>query len=275
VPSGYPATTSVYVAESIKRLSRNISAPALRYDGATVTAGELLASVHRYARALFGIGIRRSSLLALLAPNCPAALAVRYAANLIAAATTFLSVTASSAAQAELLGLTAPDLLVVFPETAKLVPVDGGIGVASAGGGVAGSGRGHSMRWPRAQATEWFACAARPDDLGVVISSGGSTGVLKGSWRTFAAYAAIVDVLSSAERRQLVNGRLAYLSQVLVDMTLLGGGTVVLRDGFDPADTLGIIQRERITDLFLVEPQLLSSWTTRTSRGGISRRCAA
>ncbi|WP_420891856.1 AMP-binding protein [Methylobacterium radiotolerans] len=122
MPSGYPATTSVYVAESIKRLSRNISAPALRYDGATVTAGELLASVHRYARALFGIGIRRSSLLALLAPNCPAALAVRYAANLIAAATTFLSVTASSAAQAELLGLTAPDLLVVFPETAKLVP---------------------------------------------------------------------------------------------------------------------------------------------------------
>jgi fatty-acyl-CoA synthase len=255
VTSGNPAATLVYVAKLIERLNRNISAPALRYDDATITGGELLAFVHRYARALSGIGIGRNSLLALLAPNCPAALAVRYAANLIGAATTYLSVPASSAAQAELLRLTAPDLLVVFPETAKLVPVDGGITVASVGGGVAGS----SLRLDalaEGQVTDPVACAARPDDLGVVVSSGGSTGVPKGSWRTFAAYTAMVDVPSSADRRQLVNGRLAYLSQVLVDITLLGGGTVVLRDGFDPADTLGIIERERITDLFLVEPQL-------------------
>jgi fatty-acyl-CoA synthase len=61
---------------------------------------------------------------------------------------------------------------------------------------------------------------------------------------------------SPADRRQLVNGKLAYLSQVLVDTTLLGGGTVVLRDSFDADDTLAAIEDERITDLFLVEPQL-------------------
>jgi fatty-acyl-CoA synthase len=66
----------------------------------------------------------------------------------------------------------------------------------------------------------------------------------------------MVDVHSRPDRRQLVNGRLAYLSQVLVDVTLLGGGFVVLRDAFDPTDTLAQIEQQRITDLFLVEPQL-------------------
>jgi fatty-acyl-CoA synthase len=57
-------------------------------------------------------------------------------------------------------------------------------------------------------------------------------------------------------RRQLANGKLAYLTQVLVDSTLLGGGTVILQDRFDAAATLAAIETERITDLFLVEPQL-------------------
>jgi fatty-acyl-CoA synthase len=90
----------------------------------------------------------------------------------------------------------------------------------------------------------------------VILSSGGTTGVPKGSCRSFAAYGAMVVNPSPADRRQLVNGKLAYLSQVLVDTTLLGGGTVVLHDSFDAGGTLAAIADERITDLFLVEPQL-------------------
>ena len=97
---------------------------------------------------------------------------------------------------------------------------------------------------------------AKPDDLAVIVSSGGTTGVPKGSWRDFAAYTTMVHAPSPADRRQLVNGHLAYLSQVLVDVTLLGGGFVVLENSYDPADTLAQIEAERITDLFLVEPQL-------------------
>ena len=41
-----------------------------------------------------------------------------------------------------------------------------------------------------------------------------------------------------------------------MDSTLLGGGTVILQDQFDAAATLAAIETERITDLFLVEPQL-------------------
>jgi fatty-acyl-CoA synthase len=45
---------------------------------------------------------------------------------------------------------------------------------------------------------------------------------------------------------------------VLVDVTLIGGGTVVLDAHFDAARTLAMIEAERITDLFLVEPQLFA-----------------
>lgn len=249
------ATEAVYVAKLIDRLSQAPSAEVLRLGNETITGGELRASIYRYARALAGNGIGRGSLLALLAPNHPAALAVRYAANLIGAASTYLPVPASAPARAELLLRTAPDLLVVFPETAGLVPVGARVKIAAVGEGIPAA----ALRLDElasGQSTPPVACSARPQDLGIVVSSGGSTGVPKGSWRTFAAYTAMVDVPSPPDRRQLVNGRLAYLSQVLVDITLLGGGSVVLQDGFDPAATLDAIERERITDLFLVEPQL-------------------
>jgi acyl-CoA synthetase (AMP-forming)/AMP-acid ligase II len=106
------------------------------------------------------------------------------------------------------------------------------------------------------QSSAPMASLARPDDLAVVGSSGGTTGVPKGSCRSFVAYSAMAHAPSPPDRRQLINGPLAYLSQVLVDMTLLGGGTVVLEQSFDAAGTLATVERERITDLVLVEPQL-------------------
>ena len=66
----------------------------------------------------------------------------------------------------------------------------------------------------------------------------------------------MVGATSPRDRIQLINGPLAYLSQVLVDIALLGGGRVVFRDAYEASDTLATIEAERITDLFLVEPQL-------------------
>jgi fatty-acyl-CoA synthase len=94
------------------------------------------------------------------------------------------------------------------------------------------------------------------DDLAAIASSGGSTGAPKGSCRSFAAYTAMVSATSRRDRIQLINGPLAYLSQVLADITLLGGVCVVFREAYDAADTLATIEVEKITDLFLVEPQL-------------------
>ena len=265
-------TGTLYIASLIARLSRSGHAPVLRYQGRDTTAAELLAAIFRYARALADISIERGSLVAQFAPNCPDALAIRYAANLLGAAAVYLSAPPSPERRAELLAQIDPELLVLFPETAHLLPGRVKIRVAAVGAAWSGA----SLRLDElaaAQTGDPVPSLALPGDLAVIVSSGGTTGVPKGSWRDFAAYTAMVDAPSPADRRQLVNGHLAYLSQVLVDITLLGGGSVVLEDAYEAADTLATIEAERITDLFLVEPQLFEVMDHPISRVGTCRRC--
>ena len=115
---------------------------------------------------------------------------------------------------------------------------------------------------------------ARTGDLAVVISSGGTTGVPKGSVRDFGAWTASVVVPSPADRRQLANGNLAYLPQLLVDITLLGGGTVVLQDGFDAAARSRPSKPSRSPTCSLSSRSCSSSWTIPTSVGATCAPCA-
>ncbi|MDR5881716.1 AMP-binding protein [Caballeronia sp. LZ032] len=245
-----------YVEILLDQLLQHAGRPVLRYRDTDIDGRTLRASIFRHARALETFGIGRGSLVALFAPNCPDALAIHYAANLLGAASMFLPAAASVDDRAALLKRIRPALLVAFAETAHLVPEDVGVRVVHVGTGLA------SMRLDFRAALQSAAplpSRARPCDLAMVASSGGSTGVPKASLRSFAAYSAMVGATPAPQRRQLVNGALAYLSQVLVDQTLTGGGTVILRPGFDAADTLATIEAERITDLLLVEPQLFET----------------
>lgn len=249
------AADDSYIARLIVSLTRMGDEIALQRKGKATTANEFLQTIFRFARALAAIGIERGGLVALYAPNSVEAIAVRYAANLLGAATSYLSVPVSAERRAEYLRLIEPDLLVLFPETAYLVPGEVTVPIAAVGGDLPGA----SLRLDeRAEVLGGnpLPSLARPDDIAVIISSGGTTGPPKGSWRSFAAYTALVSTPSAHGRRQLINAPLAYLSQVLVDVTLLGGGVVVLEDSYDPASTLASIEAERITDLFLVEPQM-------------------
>jgi fatty-acyl-CoA synthase len=254
------APAAPYVDLMTGRLAVKGAETVLRYQRRDISAAELQASIYRYARALAGLGIGRGDLVALFATNSPDAIAIRYASHLAGAATVYLSVPPEPRRRADLVAQMDPQLLVVFPETENLLvpallPTGFTVLVAAVGGDLAAA----HVRLDELAAAEPDApltSLARPEDLAVIISSGGTTGVPKGSFRSFAAYGAMVINPSPADRRQLVNGKLAYLSQVLVDTTLLGGGTVILHDSFDADDTLAAIEDERITDLFLVEPQL-------------------
>lgn len=247
-------TTATYIEALVECLARRGSAPVLRAGGRDTSAEDLLSAIHRHARALASLGIGRGSLVALLAPNRPDALAIRYAASLLGAGSVFLSAPPAQESRAGLIAQMAPSLLVVFRDTAPLIPPEAAVPLATVGMAIDGAVRLDHLAARKSDAP--LSCAARPDDLGVIVSSGGTTGVPHGSWRSFAGYGALIAAPSPPHRRQLVNGPLAYLSQTLVDATLLAGGSVVLRDGFDVADTLATIERERITHLFLVEPQL-------------------
>lgn len=242
---------TTYIEDLVTVLDGAGDRPVLRHEGADTTAAELLAAIHRYARVLDGWGLGRGDLVASLAPNRPDSLAVRYAAHLLGAAAVYLSVPPDPDIRARMIAQFDPRLVVVFPETADLLP---GVSAPVASvGAVPGVRR---LDTPTSAAP--MACRARPEDFAVVVSSGGTTGVPKGSRRDFASYSRMVATTSGPERRQLANGKLAYLTQVLVDQTLLGGGTVVLQDGYEAVATLEAIERERITDLFLVEPQLFA-----------------
>ncbi len=233
--------------------------PVIRYEGTNVTGRALRSAIYRYARALEALGVDRGSLVALFAPNRPEAIAIRYAANLIGAAAIYLPALADADRRAALLARMAPALLVVFPETARLLPdtpATTPLRVMQVGFGNAAT---RLDVLANAQPDRPLQGRNTPDELAVIVSSGGTTGVPKCSCRSFAAWSALVKAPRDEQRRQLVNGPLAYLSQVLVDTTLGAGGTVVLERRYNPAATLAAIEVERITDLLLVEPQLFET----------------
>jgi fatty-acyl-CoA synthase len=91
--------------------------------------------------------------------------------------------------RADLLTQIDPDLLVLFRETVHLV-AEVPMRVASVGADVAGSPRLETLA--ASQLSEPMGSQARLDDLAVIITSGRTTAVPKGSWRTFAAYTAMV-----------------------------------------------------------------------------------
>lgn len=206
-PSAPHRSAGTYVDTLLDVLARGGRRPVLTWRDRDVTALDLSRSIARYARALDAMGIGRGSLVALFAPNEPDALAVRYAAHALGAAAMYLPDGSSSQQRAELLADIDPQLLVVFASTAHLVPATRAP-IVSIGGEI-----GHALLrlddLAAVQSSDPVPSTARRQDLAVVIASGGTTGVPKGSTRTFAAYDAMVEGPGRPERRQLANGALA------------------------------------------------------------------
>jgi fatty-acyl-CoA synthase len=245
----------IYIGRLLQALQRAGRSAVLRYRDEHFSGDALRALVFQYARVLRGLGIGRGSLLGMFAPNRPDAIAVRYAAHVLGAATVYLSKPSAEDQRRALVELMAPDLLVFFPETIGCLGQSVSVPFATIGIDQVGS-RGRLDVLVASASTDPLDVSACANDLAVVSSSGGSTGMPKGSCRSFAAYSAMVSAPSPRDRIQLINGPLAYLSQVLVDITLLGAGCVVLHETFEASDTLAAIESGKITDLFLVEPQL-------------------
>jgi fatty-acyl-CoA synthase len=245
----------VYIVKLLCELRRAGRSTVVRYRDESLSGEALLALIFQYARVLRDLGIRRGNLLGMFAPNRPKAIAIRYAAHVLGAATVYLSVPPTQAQRRALVEQIAPDLLVAFPETIRHLDQRVGMPFVTVGVDQIGS-RGRLDILAASASVSSIGVSAGSKDLAVVSSSGGSTGVPKGSCRDFATYTAMVSATSPKDRIQLINGPLAYLSQVLVDITLLGGGRVVLREAYEATDTLATIEAEKITDLFLVEPQL-------------------
>jgi fatty-acyl-CoA synthase len=250
-----PIEDQIYIHRLLGQLQRAGRSTVLRYRDDDISGDTLRTWIFRYARVLRDLGIGPGTLLGLFAPNRPEALAARHAAHVLGAATVYLSNPATEGQRQALIKHMAPDLLVLFPETIRYLDQRADVPFVTVGMDRAAS-RGRLDALAASAAADPIPVSADVNDLAVISSSGGSTGVPKGGCRSFAAYTAMVSAASPRDRIQLINGPLAYLSQVLVDITLLGGGRVVFRDAYEAVDTLAVIEAEKITDLFLVEPQL-------------------
>src|SRR6478609_2639091 len=140
---------SLYIERLMQRLQASGNRTCLRHNGRDIAAGDFLNHIYRYARTLDGLQISGGDVVALLAPNHPDALALRYAAHLIGAGATFLSIPSALEDRAELIRTVDPKLLIVFPETHSFVPP--GTAVPLVG---VGPGSGDRMRLNEAAADQ-------------------------------------------------------------------------------------------------------------------------
>jgi fatty-acyl-CoA synthase len=245
----HPTQHGAFVAPSVlARAAASPEADLLSDRARTVTGAELRDLVRRLAGGLAARGVGHGDVIAILPTTSVEAVAVRYAAALIGAATAYCPPDSPerAAAFAHEVGAT---VAVVLPETryaARLLREH--LTVLTLGDLL------RSMPAP-------LPAQGDPHALGWLVSSGGTTGQARASRRSFAEWARCVSGPVDTGRRQLVCTSLVHVGQVLVDQTLLGGGAVVLRDqgtsgDIDAAEVLQTIEAERITHLCLVEPQL-------------------
>ncbi|MFB7616290.1 class I adenylate-forming enzyme family protein [Kitasatospora sp. NPDC056181] len=267
-----------YVDGILATLLRQPERPALvGADGRTVTAGALHDEVRATAAGLAAHGVRRGDSVAFITGDLPEAVVARYAANLLGARVLFLGAGMSAAVQAEIVASADATVLLVDPAcqaaagallTRVPVPTVLTLGTPLPGTAVA-SGAAHGAAHvvapeaapEAAPGADASADRVRPEDDWCLRFTGGTTGIPKGIPLTHGPYRQLLDRLAGRLRadappRALACTSLAHMAGILADAALLAGGTVVLRPGFEPGDVLAALERERITDLWLLPPML-------------------
>ncbi|MFF2080229.1 AMP-binding protein [Kitasatospora sp. NPDC058162] len=243
-------------------------------DGAEITAGDFAATTYRLAHELLARGVTRGSTVTLLTGNTPEALAARYAAGLAGARVVNLYDGMSAPVLAEITASVDTTVLLVDAEryagAAELLPLIDVPAVLTLGPGPdgttgpdAGQGIGEDVIAASADrpATDPAVPVGPDDDLGI-RHTGGTTGIPKGILSLHGPYRSAFDAPYGAPRpagedlRLLAATSLAHLAGVLSDLTFHHGGSVVLQRAFDPAEVLAAIERERITDLWVLPPLL-------------------
>ncbi|MFF8811742.1 AMP-binding protein [Streptomyces pactum] len=264
-PGAEPPFTS-YVELILDQLAGDPGRPVLvASDGQRIPAADLIDTVHATAAVLAGRGIGRGATVALLTGNRPGTLTARYAANLLGARAVSLYEGMAAPTLASIVTSVETDLLLVEPEaygTAEAVlerlrAAGGAPEVLSFGPGPLGADLTAVAARHRGART---AAAARPDDDWCIRFTGGTTGTPKGVRMAHGAYSWGLSVRAAEQRqappRFLACTPLAHLAGILADTTLLAGGQVVLHRAFDPHRVLATVERERITDLWLLPPLL-------------------
>ncbi|WP_329114889.1 acyl-CoA synthetase [Streptomyces sp. NBC_01465] len=223
---------------------------ALIHHGSSVTYAGLYERTTRLAHALRAQGVRRGDRVAHLGPNHPAFLESLFATGMLGAVFVPLNIR-----------LTAPELAYqirdsgaatllhspAYTEIAKDLPVRNRIVTSTAG----------YEELLAAQDRQPLDEQVSPDDLCIIMYTSGTTGRPKGAMLTHAnltwnAVNVLVDHDLTSDERALVSAPLFHTAglNMLALPVLLKGGTCVLTETFDPGESLGLVERHRITFMF-------------------------
>jgi fatty-acyl-CoA synthase len=239
-------------------------------NGQKITAGTFRDDVYRLAAELAGRGIGRGSTVALMAGNCPEALSVRYAANLLGARVALLHEMIHKLVAPDVVARTVKSvdatLLLVDPELEQMA------GEVARCEGVPAV----LFLGPTRLGEDLMACAARHIALRVPSAAhaaddwclrmtGGSTGIPNIIGVSFGlghlalakrAAALREQAGDDAEPRFLACASIAHSAGIQADAALLAGGRVILQRVFEPGEVLAAIERERITHVWMISPNL-------------------
>jgi fatty-acyl-CoA synthase len=220
---------------------------ALVHDGVACTYAELSARVEGLAAVLAGAGVRHGDRVAYLGPNHPALIETLFAAGALGAAFVPLNTRLAAPELAYILADSGAAVLVWDPRAAAVVDalrstVDGCRFLTVNGERPRGEPRDEPV-------DEHETC--------MILYTSGTTGRPKGVMLTHANIAwnsvnLLLDVDLGGDEVTLVSApmfHVAALNQTVLP-TFLKGGTSVLVPAFDPAATLDLIEKHRVTFLF-------------------------
>jgi fatty-acyl-CoA synthase len=222
---------------------------ALLHEERATSYAELYDRTTRLAHLLRARGVRRGDRLAFLGPNHPAFLVALFAAGQLGAVFVPLNTRLAVPELRYQLQDSGSRLLLTVrhPAAAELAEDAGVLEVeGEAYEGLLAAAPADPLDLP-----------VGPDDLCMIMYTSGTTGRPKGAMLTHGnilwnSLNVLVDVDLSTDEVTLVSAPLFHTAALNMTClpTLLKGGTVVLESGFDPARTLELVERHRITCLF-------------------------
>ncbi len=234
--------------------------------GATVrwTYGELLDQTRSVARSLLAAGVRRGDRVAVLMANRPEAVASFFGAAMAGAVVAPLSTFATGPELAQLLELAEPAIVLaqtrmgrrsfvadLEPARSRVVYVDADwTGFLQEGAGME-SGELETAR-----------AAVTPDDDGLIIFSSGTTATPKGVVHVHRAptlqFWVQRAIFGRTPRTRLWTALPMFWTagmNTAMGATLAAGGCWVMQEGFDPAQALVLMARERVTEPYTLPHQ--------------------
>lgn len=256
-----------YVTRILDEASRDGARPVIQWRDTVITGTEFHRSVRQVATALREAGVARDHAVAILTQvNSPWMLIARYAAHLLGASVVYITGANHGTTTHDLpvttrvrmLRETGASVLVFDEHNAQLAETIHDMApdkLALVGLGHPPSGTVTADGRPVEDVSVEF--APQLPELAMVLYTSGSTGQPKGVCKLFRSWnATVLGLAMPPAPTYLALTAVSHTVGIVVDIALAAGGSVLLREKFEPADILRDVATHRVTDTFMGVPQL-------------------